>query len=107
MMLRWNPFQLKACLVCAEKERRMSDLEGQLQLLKGQLAHSREREEKAVDALLQDKGKASVTPSPRMTMKDSENAMRDVMGIFLDADDDGSGTIREVDQLSNGQSPLI
>lgn len=108
MMFHWNPFQPKSCAVCAEKERRMSDLDAQILLLKGQLAHSREREEKAIDSLLEDKGKASVTPSPRMTAKDSESAMRDVMGIFLDAEDDGTGTIvREVDQLSNSQSPLL
>lgn len=103
----WNPFTSKPCLACLGKDLLLVSLTDQLTLLKSQLAHSREREEKAVDALLEKQGVQSVTPRPRMTMKDSETAMRQAMGIFIDEDDDGSGNILDADKLNVERSPLL
>jgi len=96
-MFLW--FRSKPCAVCAEKDGRMSDLMNQVLMLKSQLAHSREREEKAVDALLARQGVDSVTPHPRMSSVDSEAAMKSVMGMFLDEDDKGDGKVRDIDKL--------
>lgn len=98
----WTP---KPCPVCAIMSLRSQLLEGTIDTLKSQLAHSREREEKAVDALLERQGKPSITPQPRMSAKDSEQANRDVMGIFLDEDDKGDGGVLEVDKLNVQQIP--
>lgn len=103
----WNPFQPKPCPVCAVNLSRLEDLKSQTLLLKSQLAHSREREEKAVDALLEKQGVQPVTPSPRMSFKDSEDAQRSAFGIFLDEDDKGDGQILEVDRLSDHHAPLL
>lgn len=100
-------FTRKPCDTCAEKQRHLDSLSAQVLLLKSQLAHSREREEKAVDALLGEQHKPSVTPQPRMTFKDSENAQKQAFGIFLDEADDGQGNIVEVDRLSEERSPLL
>src|SRR3990172_661319 len=104
-MFQW--WKSKPCAVCAEKDGGMSDLTNKILLLKGQLAHSREREEKAVDALLDKQGVPSVTPQPRLTMKDSEEAMKQAMWIFIDEADDGSGNILEADKLNVEKSPLL
>jgi len=101
----WTFLKSKGCLLCAEKDRRLEDLAQHIQSLKSQLAHSREREEKAVDGLLDRKGEASITPSPKFTAKDSESAYKDVFGIFKDEYDDGSGNVVEVDQLTMMKLP--
>lgn len=97
----------KPCAVCAEKDGRVNDLISQILTLKSQLGHSREREEKAVDALLEKQGVSPVTPQPRMTAKDSEAAQRAAFGIFIDEDDKGDGNILEVDQLGGNNSPIL
>lgn len=102
-----NPFRSKPCPVCAVNLSRIDDLIGHNLMLKSQLAHSREREEKAVDALLEKQGVQPVTPQPRMSFKDSEDAQRSAFGIFLDEDDKGDGNILEVDRLSDHQAPLL
>lgn len=100
-------FTQKPCQVCIEKEFRLQDLTSQILMLKGQLAHSREREEKAVDTLLGQKGAPPVTPNPRMTFKDAEDQQRQAFGMFLDEDDKGDGNILEVDRLNVERSPLL
>lgn len=103
----WDLFKSKACAVCAEKDRRLedsekriSDLYSQISTLKSQLSHSREREERAVDAALEQRGAKPVTPPPRMSAKDSENAYVDAMAIFKDSEDIGDGKILEADNLN-------
>jgi hypothetical protein len=105
MMLTW--FVKKPCEACKSKDAFIASLEAQAMNLRSQLAHSREREEKAVDALLDRQGKPAVTPSPRMTFKDSENVQKQAFGMFLDEDDDGSGNVLEADRLSTERSPLL
>jgi len=102
-----NWFKSKPCQVCKVKDQVIAELEKQVTRLSGQLAHSREREEKAVDALLERQGTAPVTPQPRMTFKDSENAQKQAFGMFLDEHDDGSGAVLEVDRLNVEKSPLL
>lgn len=85
----------------------MAALETQITRLAAQLAHSREREEKAVDALLERHGSPPVTPSPRLTYKDSENAQKQAFGLFLDEADDGSGAVVDADRLSVDRTPLL
>lgn len=101
-----NWFTPKPCPVCQVKDRVITELEKQVARLSSQLGHSREREEKAVDALLERQGSPAVTPSPRMTFQDSENAQKQAFGMFLDEYDDGSGAILEVDRLTVEKSPL-
>lgn len=103
----WNIFQPKPCAVCGEKDGRINDLISQVLTLKSQLGHSREREEKAVDALLEKQGVQPVTPQPRMTTQDSENAQKQAFGLFLDEDDKGDGNILEVDRLGANNSPIL
>ncbi len=95
----WEWLHHKPCPACAVKDEYIQELKNDRTALRTQLAYSREREEKAVDALLERKQERPITPTPRMTMKDSENAQREAFGIFVDADDTGDGKIREVDNL--------
>jgi hypothetical protein len=92
-----------ACKVCAEKDKRITSLEEQIQTLKSQLGHSREREQKAVDQLLARQGEPSITPLPKLSAVDSQKAMEDIMAIFKDEDDTGDGTIVEADQLDHAK----
>lgn len=100
------PFTKKNCAVCAEKDSTATSLRNQIDLLKSQLAHSREREEKAIDALLERQGVESVTPTPRMTAKDADDQQRQAFALFVDEDDKGDGAILEVDRLNVERSPL-
>jgi len=95
----WNPFATRVCAACLGKDALIAAHEQSLLILKSQLAHSREREEKAVDALLAKQGVDSVTPRPKLSSVDSEAAMRSVMGMFLDEDDKGDGKVRDIDKL--------
>ncbi len=92
-MAWWN------CRVCDEKDRRIKALEAEIQSLKSQLCHSREREECAVDQLLARKGDDSIRPTGKMSEVDSMKAMEQLFGIFKDEDDKGDGTIVDADQL--------
>lgn len=99
-------FKQKACMLCTQKDETLKAVQAQLATLLSQLAHSREREEKAVDALLERQGVKSVTPTPRMTAKDADDQQRQAFGIFVDEDDKGDGAILEVDRLNVERSPL-
>lgn len=102
----WNLFKSKPCLVCAEKDATLKAVHAQVATLMSQLAHSREREEKAIDALLDKQGVKSVTPTPRMTAKDADDQQRQAFALFVDEDDKGDGAILEADRLNVERSPL-
>lgn len=92
---------LFSCKACPEKDKRIQLLEDQIATLKSQLAHSREREESAVDRLLNNKGIDAITPQAKMSMVDSEKATESLFSLFKDENDKGDGLIQEVDNLSD------
>lgn len=91
-------FRPKPCPVCAARVRMEELLREQMHLLRSQLAHSRLREEKAVDALLDRQGTPTVTPTATLSMADAAQATEDLMGFFKDEADQGDGVIQEVDR---------
>jgi len=90
-----------SCKACPEKDRHIQLLEEQIILLKSQLAHSREREESAVDRLLNNKGMDAITPQAKMSMVDSDKATASLFSIFKDENDKDDGLIQEADNLSD------
>ena len=92
----WQP---KPCAVCAEKDKRLAQLEEQTGLLKAQLQDSRLREQKAIDALLNERQLPGVTPPARMSAKDSQQSIEDAFAVFKDEHDHGDGLIQEADTL--------
>lgn len=95
---------LFSCKACPEKDKRIQSLNEQIATLKSQLAHSREREESAVDRLLNNKGIDAIAPQAKMSMVDSEKATESMFSIFKDENDKDDGLIQDADNLSDERS---
>jgi hypothetical protein len=92
-------WQQKPCAVCAEKDKRLQQMELQADLLKMQLQDSRLREQKAIDSLLNERHLPGVTPPARMSATDSQASIEDAMALFKDEADQGDGLIQEADTI--------
>lgn len=98
-------WQQKPCAVCAEKDKRLLQMELQTDLLKSQLQDSRLREQKAIDSLLNERNLPGVTPPARMSAKDSQQSIEDAFALFKDDDDKGDGLIQEADTIFSEERP--
>lgn len=95
----WSLFPRKPCPICSEKAVLISQLMDDLQRERCRLSVAETRASIAVDALLQEKGKPSMTPPTRFSASDAEQLQRETFAFFKDEDDRGDGKIRDVDQL--------
>lgn len=100
-------FKKDPCVLCGEKDKTIDRLVIEIEGFKRMLAHSREREERAVDVLLENQGKRPVAPPPKMTTAEADRATEDLMGMFKDEDDKGDGRILEAHQVNVHNQPNL